>query len=341
MRRSRCRLTVSAAAATPRDGTHPIESGPGPGRRRAERPLGLSRAAALVWPYAQLARWDRPIGWQLLLWPCWWSAALAASAFAAPRRPLLSLLPAPSTLVLFLVGAVAMRGAGCTYNDIVDGTSTTQSSARVRGRCRPGQVTRRQAGCSSSLQALVGLAVLLHSTALPILLGLCSLAVVADLSVHEADHQLAATGARPCLFLGRADGLGSGVRRSRSARAVMLYIGSILWVIGYDTIYAHQDKEDDALVGVRSTARLFGDNTKIVAGRALWRRAGLLCRRLRLGARRRCWRWPDWSPPAPIWPANRDSRYRRPGPMPPAVQVEQQVGWLIFLGLIGGACGWR
>ncbi|WP_164768017.1 UbiA family prenyltransferase, partial [Mesorhizobium sp. M7A.F.Ca.US.007.01.1.1] len=86
-----------------------------------------------IWPYAQLARWDRPIGWQLLLWPCWWSAALAASAYPRPGDPLLSLLPAPLYLVLFLVGAIAMRGAGCTYNDLVDEDIDSQVE-RTRSR---------------------------------------------------------------------------------------------------------------------------------------------------------------------------------------------------------------
>src|SRR5690606_16929901 len=91
--------------------------------RVADAPSGHWVYRALprgVWPYAQLARWDRPIGWQLLLWPCWWSAALAAAAGAVPGTPFAAALPSPWHLVLFLVGAITMRGAGCTYNDLVD-----------------------------------------------------------------------------------------------------------------------------------------------------------------------------------------------------------------------------
>jgi 4-hydroxybenzoate polyprenyltransferase len=101
-----------------------------------------------LWPYAQLARWDRPIGWELLLWPCWWSAAMAASAYAQPSDPLASLLPSLSTLILLFVGAFAMRGAGCTYNDLVDENIDNQVE-RTRSRPLPsGQVSRRQAWAS-------------------------------------------------------------------------------------------------------------------------------------------------------------------------------------------------
>ena len=132
-----------------------------------------------LWPYAQLARWDRPIGWWLLLWPCWWSAALAATAHARPGDPLLTLLPNPWHLVLFLIGAIAMRGAGCTYNDIVD-QDIDGKVARTRSRPLPsGQVGRKQAWIFLVLQALVGLAVLLQFNRFTILLGLASLAVVA------------------------------------------------------------------------------------------------------------------------------------------------------------------
>src|SRR5690606_34669774 len=132
-----------------------------------------------LWPYAQLARWDRPIGWQLLLWPCWWSAALAASAHARPGDALATLLPSPFVLVLFLIGAVAMRGAGCTYNDLVDERIDEQVE-RTRSRPLPsGQVTRRQAWLFLFAQALAGLAVLVQFNGFAIMLGVGSLAVVA------------------------------------------------------------------------------------------------------------------------------------------------------------------
>jgi len=232
--------------------------------RVADAPSGhwvyrlLPRAA---WPYAQLARWDRPIGWKLLLWPCWWSLAMAASAGAKPGAPLSSVLPSPWLLLLFLIGAVAMRGAGCTYNDLVD-QDIDEKVERTRSRPLPsGQVSRRQAWAFLVAQALIGLAVLLQFNAFAILTGIGSLAVVAIYPFAKRFTDW------PQLFLGLAFSWGALMGwavhfGSLSLAPLLLYFGSILWVIGYDTIYAHQDKEDDALVGVRSTARLFGDNTK-------------------------------------------------------------------------------
>lgn len=214
-----------------------------------------------VWPYAQLARWDRPIGWWLLLWPCWWSAALAAAAGAQAGDPLLSVLPSPWHLLLFLVGAIAMRGAGCTYNDIVD-VRIDEQVDRTRSRPLPsGQVTKRQAWLFLVAQALVGLVVLLQFNGFAIVVGLCSLLPVAIYPFMKRITNW------PQLFLGFAFSWGAlmgwaGAFGRLDAAPVLLYFGAILWTIGYDTLYAHQDKEDDALVGVRSTARLFGDNTK-------------------------------------------------------------------------------
>lgn len=213
-----------------------------------------------VWPYAQLARWDRPIGWWLLLWPCWWSAALAASAYARVGEPLLTLLPSPWHLLLFLAGAIAMRGAGCTYNDLVDETIDAQVE-RTRSRPLPsGQVTRRQAWAFLVAQALVGLVVLLQFNSFAILLGIASLAIVAIYPFAKRVTNW------PQFVLGLAFSWGALMGWAAEfgdidAPAVALYVGSILWVIGYDTLYAHQDREDDAIVGVRSTARLFGENT--------------------------------------------------------------------------------
>lgn len=214
-----------------------------------------------LWPYAQLARWDRPIGWWLLLWPCWWSAALAAIAYASPGEPLATLLPSPWYIVLFLIGAVAMRGAGCTYNDLVD-QDIDMKVERTRSRPLPSrQVTRRQAWLFLVLQALVGLVVLLQFNDFAILLGICSLVVVAAYPFMKRITNW------PQFVLGLAFSWGALMGWAATfgdldPPAILLYCGSILWVIGYDTIYAHQDKEDDALVGVRSTARLFGEHTK-------------------------------------------------------------------------------
>ncbi|MER8810649.1 4-hydroxybenzoate octaprenyltransferase [Mesorhizobium australicum] len=289
-----------------------------------------------IWPYAQLARWDRPIGWQLLLWPCWWSAALAASAYPRPGDPLLSLLPAPLYLVLFLIGAIAMRGAGCTYNDIVDQDIDSQVE-RTRSRPLPsGQTTRRRAWLFLVLQALVGLAVLLQFNGFAILLGVCSLGIVA---VYPFMKRISNW---PQLFLGLAFSWGALMGWAvefgdLDGPAIMLYIGSILWVIGYDTIYAHQDKEDDAIVGVRSTARLFGDNTKT------WL-AGLY------GGTLICFAIAFASAQAPVVAlagliAAGAHMARQiavldiddPDQCLRLFRSNNQVGWLIFLGLIGGA----
>ncbi|MDJ1462000.1 MULTISPECIES: 4-hydroxybenzoate octaprenyltransferase [Nitratireductor] len=214
-----------------------------------------------MWPYAQLARWDRPIGWQLLLWPCWWSAALAAAAYARPGAPLEEVLPSLWHLGLFLIGAIAMRGAGCTYNDIVD-QRIDDAVERTRSRPLPsGQVSRKQAWAFLIAQALVGLLVLVQFNIFAIALGFASLAVVAIYPFAKRFTDW------PQLFLGLAFSWGALMGwaadfESLTLAPVLLYFGSILWVIGYDTIYAHQDKEDDAIVGVRSTARLFGDRTR-------------------------------------------------------------------------------
>lgn len=205
-------------------------------------------------PYARLARWERPIGWWLLLWPCWWSAALAAIAGGKA-------FPDPWHMALFLIGAVAMRGAGCTYNDLVD-QEIDDKVARTRSRPLPsGQVSRLQAKAFLAAQALTGLAVLLQFNWFAVLLGIASLAVVAVYPFMKRVTNW------PQLFLGLAFSWGALMGWAAAFGrldwpAVALYAGGILWTIGYDTIYAHQDKEDDALVGVHSTARLFGDWTK-------------------------------------------------------------------------------
>ncbi len=212
-----------------------------------------------LWPYAQLARWDRPIGWQLLMWPCFWSAAMAAAVTAEANafRPGQFL----AHLLLFFIGAVAMRGAGCTYNDLVDHDIDNQV-ARTRSRPLPsGRVTRRQAKIFILLQALTGLAVLLSFNLFTVLLGFASLGFVAIYPFAKRFTDW------PQFFLGLAFSWGglvgwAAVFGSLSLPSVLVYLAAIVWTIGYDTIYAHQDKEDDALIGVRSTARLFGEKTK-------------------------------------------------------------------------------
>ncbi len=214
---------------------------------------------AAAWPYAQLARWDRPIGWQLLMWPCFWSAGLAANIAATGGS--LNFTHLVWHLVLFFIGAVAMRGAGCTYNDIVD-VDFDRQVARTRSRPLPsGRVSRKQAAIFVVLQALVGLLVLLQFNTFSIWLGIASLVTVAIYPFAKRFTDW------PQFFLGLAFSWGAlmgwaGEFGSLAAAPVILYLAAIAWTIGYDTIYGHQDKEDDAIIGVRSTARLFGNNTK-------------------------------------------------------------------------------
>jgi 4-hydroxybenzoate polyprenyltransferase len=205
-------------------------------------------------PYLRLARLDRPIGSWLLLLPCWWSSALAAIAAHQAAPSLLH-------IVLFFVGAFAMRGAGCTWNDIVD-RDLDASVERTRSRPIPsGQVTVGRALAFLVLQAVVGLAVLISFNTFTIALGIASLAIVA---IYPFMKRITYW---PQIVLGLAFSWGALMGWAAAfgrldAPAVLLYAGSIAWVIGYDTIYAHQDREDDALIGIKSTALLFGDRTK-------------------------------------------------------------------------------
>ena len=212
--------------------------------------------AAPVWlkPYLRLARLDRPIGAWLLLLPCWWSAGLAAIAAGRPY-------PDPWHCVLFFIGAFAMRGAGCTWNDIVD-RDLDAKVERTRSRPIPaGQVTARQAFVFLVLQALIGLAVLLQFNPFTILVGILSLGTVAIYPfLKRVTHW-------PQIGLGLAFSWGAlmgwpAVFGRLDPAAFILYAGSIAWVIAYDTIYAHQDREDDALIGIKSTAILFDARTR-------------------------------------------------------------------------------
>jgi len=205
-------------------------------------------------PYLRLARLDRPIGSWLLLLPCWWSSAVAAIAANKAAPSLIH-------LALFFIGAFAMRGAGCTWNDIVD-RDLDRSVERTRSRPIPsGQVSVFQAAIFLVLQALIGFAVLISFNAFTIGLGVASLAIVA---VYPFMKRITYW---PQIVLGLAFSWGALMGWAAAfgrldAPAFLLYAGSIAWVIGYDTIYAHQDREDDALIGIKSTALLFGERTK-------------------------------------------------------------------------------
>ena len=213
-------------------------------------------APAWLKPYLRLARLDRPIGSWLLLLPCWWSAALAAVAAQAQARA-----PNILHLILFFIGAFAMRGAGCTWNDIVD---RDLDGAVERTRSRPipsGQVSVAQAALFLVLQALIGFAVLITFNGFTIALGIASLAIVV---VYPFMKRITYW---PQIVLGLAFSWGAlmgwaGAFGRLDLAPLLLYAGSISWVIGYDTIYAHQDREDDALIGIKSTALLFGARTR-------------------------------------------------------------------------------
>jgi len=211
-------------------------------------------APAWLRPYLRLARLDRPIGSWLLLLPCWWSSALAAVAARAQG-------PKGLHLVLFFIGAFAMRGAGCTWNDIVD-RDLDGSVERTRSRPIPsGQVSVGQAALFLILQSLVGFFVLIMLNDSSIVLGIASLAIVA---VYPFMKRITYW---PQIVLGMAFSWGALMGWAATfgrldLAPLLLYAGSISWVIGYDTIYAHQDREDDALIGIKSTALLFGARTK-------------------------------------------------------------------------------
>jgi 4-hydroxybenzoate polyprenyltransferase len=199
-------------------------------------------------PFAVLARWDRPIGTWLLLWPCWWAVALAPG------------WPDPELLLLFALGAVAMRGAGCVINDLAD----RDLDARVeRTRHRPlasGQLTTAQAVAFLVLQFLVGLLILLSFNRFTILLGFASMPLVIAYPFMKRITWW------PQAFLGLTFNWGalvgwSAVTGDLAAPALTLYAAGFLWTLGYDTIYAHQDKVDDALIGVKSSARFLGAAT--------------------------------------------------------------------------------
>lgn len=204
-------------------------------------------------PYLRLARLDRPIGSWLLLMPCWWSVGLAGMHNGR--------LPSLWHIVLFFIGAFAMRGAGCTWNDLVD----RDLDGRVeRTRSRPipsGQVTVAQATMFMVAQALVGFLVLIQFNRFTVATGIASLLVVV---IYPFMKRITYW---PQIFLGLAFSWGALMGWPAAFGrldwpAIVLYVGSILWVIGYDTIYAHQDRDDDLLIGIKSTALLFGERTQ-------------------------------------------------------------------------------
>lgn len=213
------------------------------------------RLAPAAWvPFIQLARIDRPIGWWLLLLPCWWSSALASVALNQP----LNLIH----LVLFLIGAVAMRGAGSTYNDLVD-REIDAGVERTRARPLPsGRVSVQAAKLFMFAQCGIGALVLFSLNEAAILTGLVSLLIVA---IYPFMKRITSW---PQAVLGLAFAWGGlmgwvSLEGRLSAPAFLIYLAAIFWTMGYDTIYALQDARDDALVGIKSTARLFGKHVRL------------------------------------------------------------------------------
>jgi 4-hydroxybenzoate polyprenyltransferase len=205
-------------------------------------------------PYLRLSRADRPAGTWLLLLPCWWSLALACAADGWTPKDLW-------LAAAFAIGAFLMRGAGCTWNDITD-RDFDGRVARTRSRPIPsGQVTARQALAWGMAQALLAFLVLLTFNRFAIWVGVASLAFV---TIYPFMKRFTWW---PQVFLGLAFNWGAwmgwaGHFGELGLAPALLYLGGIAWTLHYDTIYAHQDRSDDELIGVRSTARLFGADTR-------------------------------------------------------------------------------
>ncbi|MCZ0960577.1 4-hydroxybenzoate octaprenyltransferase [Paracoccus benzoatiresistens] len=223
----------------------------------------VDTAAPPAWrPWLRLSRADRPIGTWLLLLPCWWGIGLAMMA-DAPRWSDLWIAIACG------IGALVMRGAGCTWNDITD-RDIDDKVARTRSRPLPsGQVTLRGAYAWLVAQCLLGFVILLTLDRAAVWMGVASLALVA---VYPFAKRFTWW---PQVFLGLAFNWGVMLAYAAhmgrlDAAPVVAWFAGIAWTIFYDTIYAHQDVEDDALIGVKSTARLFGRNSpRILAGFAV------------------------------------------------------------------------
>jgi 4-hydroxybenzoate polyprenyltransferase len=211
-------------------------------------PKWLEPYSLKIRAYAHLMRLDRPIGTWLLLLPGWWAIALAAPA----RLDL---------FILFGIGAVVMRGAGCVVNDLWD---QNMDAAVERTRGRPlvtGAVGRREAFGLLGVLLLIGFLILISMPAMAIEIGVLSLAFVVTYPLMKRFTWW------PQLFLGFTFNFGALLGWAAATgglawNAIILYGAGIFWTLGYDTIYAHQDKDDDAMVGIKSTARLLGGESK-------------------------------------------------------------------------------
>jgi 4-hydroxybenzoate polyprenyltransferase len=203
-------------------------------------------------PYLRLARIDRAIGTWLLLWPCWWSIALASAPGHWPNIWL---------MILFGIGALVMRGAGCTINDMADRDIDGKVARTATRPLASGALSMMQAWLFLALQLLIGFVILLCLSRAAIWLGIASLVIVA---VYPFMKRITWW---PQVVLGLAFNWGAlmgwaAVRHEFGWVSLPLYVAGICWTMVYDTIYAHQDKWDDLQVGVKSTALRFGADTK-------------------------------------------------------------------------------
>jgi 4-hydroxybenzoate polyprenyltransferase len=277
-----------------------------------------------VQPYARLARLDRPIGTWLLLFPGWWGIALAAHGWPDLRL-----------MALFAVGAIVMRGAGCTLNDIAD-RDYDGRVARTRMRPIPsGAITVPQAVVFMLAQLAIGAAVLFSLNRTSILLGVAVLGLIATYPFMKRITWW------PQLFLGLNFNWGAllgwaAVAGSLAWPPVLLYVGGVFWTIGYDTIYAHQDKEDDARIGVKSSALALGEKTRpwlfvfYAAAALLWAAAGIAARL----------NWPFWiglaaAAPHLAWQASRID-IDNPLDCLAKFRANRAVGWLMLAGIVAG-----
>jgi 4-hydroxybenzoate polyprenyltransferase len=225
----------------------------------------VNAAPAFARPYLRLARFDRPVGFWLLALPCLIGLALAApAALAAERASAADLL---RWAAAFALGAVAMRGAGCTWNDMLDRDLDAQVTRTAGRPLASGALTMRQAAAWLAAQCCAGLVALLMLPPLAQAVALASLPLVALYPLMKRITWW------PQAWLGLTFNwgalvAGAAARGELTVADLTLYAGLVAWTIGYDTVYALQDVEDDALIGVRSTARLFGRRVRLAVAAA-------------------------------------------------------------------------
>ncbi len=278
---------------------------------------------AFARPYARLARLDRPIGTWLLLFPCWWSIALAAPGFATGLW----------LFVLHGLGALLMRGAGCTYNDIVDREFDRQVARTADRPIASGAVSVKKAVVFMFAQMALAFVILLQFNFFAIMVGVASLILVFTYPLMKRITWW------PQFFLGLAFNWGALLGYASATGTldwapVLLYVAGIFWTLGYDTIYAHQDKEDDVLVGVKSSALRLGESSRVGIGlfyagavlllAAMDRVAGLgLAFELALGAGAIQLAWQVW-----------DCRFDDPNDCLAKFKSNRLFGWVLLAGLI-------